>query len=294
MQLTTENLVYLKDCAVKAALQAGEIINAFKAQTIDVQTKPGGDTLASQVVTQVDLQSEKLIVAALQASCEQFDLGLLTEERGDDGSRLVKDNFWCVDPIDGTLSFIEDLPGYAVSIGLVSKAGEALVGVVYDPVSNTLYSAVHGQGVWRNGQPWKTAKEAPLSEKSLTLVCERSLEARPFYPDLLDYFRSYASSIGASGLRTIHNGGAVMNGCWVLENAPACYFKLPKPQQGGGSLWDFAATTCLFNEAGAIATDFNGQSINLNQAETTFMNNKGVIFSTDKHLAEAIQQLNFE
>ena len=294
MQLTTENLAYLKDCAVKAALQAGEIISASKDLTFDVKTKPGGDSLASQVVTEVDLQSEKLIVAALQTTCEQFDLGLLTEERGDDGSRLVKDNFWCIDPIDGTLSFIEGVPGYAVSIGLVSKAGEALVGVVYDPVSSVLYSAVHGQGAWRNGQPWKMANDEFLSEKTLTLVCDRSLEARPFYPDLLKWFESYSSRIGASGLRILHNGGAVINGCWVLENVPACYFKLPKTQQGGGSLWDFAAITCLFNEVGAIATDFNGQPLNLNLAETTFMNNKGVIFSTNKHLAEAIQQIIFE
>jgi len=86
----------------------------------------------------------------------------------------------------------------------------------------------------------------------------------------------------------------VMNGCWVLENHPACYFKFPKPQQGGGSLWDFAATTCLFKELGAIATDFDGLPLNLNNAETTFMNQRGVLFTTVQTLVAEIQGMDLK
>ena len=60
--------------------------------------------------------------------------------------------------LDGTLAYIESRPGYAVSIGLVARDGTPLIGVVYDPVSDVLYSALQGQGVKRQGQPW-----APLS-----------------------------------------------------------------------------------------------------------------------------------
>jgi 3'-phosphoadenosine 5'-phosphosulfate (PAPS) 3'-phosphatase len=82
-----------------------------------------------------------------------------------------------------------------------------------------------------------------------------------------------------------------MNAIEVLENPPACYFKFPKPQQGGGSLWDFAATAAIFNECGASARDFDGQSLELNRAESTFMNHRGVLFATDAALAEEIQGL---
>ena len=54
---------------------------------------------------------------------QKYDFGILTEETPDNGSRLVKDYFWCVDPLDGTLPFTEGTPGYSVSIALVSKSG---------------------------------------------------------------------------------------------------------------------------------------------------------------------------
>ena len=289
MTLSADNLLYLSRCAITAARQAGELISGYVDRDVDVQVKEGGgDNLASQVVTEVDLRSEAVIVEALQPTCEEYDLGLLTEERGDDGSRLQKNYFWCVDPIDGTLPFIEGVPGYAVSIGLVSQAGEALIGVVYDPLSKTLYSAIKGQGALRNGEAWALPSNTSLTGKPLTLVCDRSLQELPVYPRLLEQFETIAKRMGAAGLRRLHKGGAVMNGCWVLENPPACYYKIPKPQQGGGSLWDFAAIACLFHEMGAMATDFHGQPLDLNRADSTFMNHRGVIFTTDQALLSEI------
>lgn len=294
MKLTPENLAYLRDCAIDAAQQAGQIIAAYDNKAIEVLSKAGGDTLASQVVTEVDLLCEKKIFNVLKSTFDEFDLGLLTEEQSDDGSRFENDYFWCIDPIDGTLSFIEGIPGYAVSIGLVSKTGESLLGVVYDPVVATTYSAVRGQGVFRNGDSWILPNSNSIVDNALTLVCDRSLVEKPFYGDLLRHFEHIAVSMGATGLQVLEKGGAVMNGCWVLENAPACYFKLPKLQQGGGSLWDFAAISCLFNEISANATDFHGNQLNLNNDQTTFMNQSGVIFSTDPLLHQAVQQLMFE
>jgi myo-inositol-1(or 4)-monophosphatase len=291
MHLSSDDLQYLSECAITAAKEAGDLIAEYADKSVEVQIKEGSENLASQVVTEVDLRSESIIVEALQQTCKQYDLGLLAEERGDDGSRLEKDYFWCVDPIDGTLSFIEGVPGYAVSIALVSQAGEPLIGVVYDPLTKTLYSAVKGQGAMRNGEPWTLPPSSSLAGKPLSLVCDRALVEQPYYPRLLEHFESIAEKMGASGLRTLHKGGAVMNGCWVLENPPGCYFKFPKPQKGGGNLWDFAAITCLFNELGAIATDFHGQPLELNRAESTFMNQRGVLFTTDQALVAEIEGL---
>ena len=294
MKLTSDNLAYLSLCAVTAAKQAGELIAGYADKNVEVLTKEGGDTLASQVVTEVDLRSEALIVEVLQPASEQFDLGLLSEERGDDGSRLVKDYFWCIDPIDGTLSFIEGVTGYAVSIALVSKTGVPQIGVVFDPLSKMLYSAVKGRGALRNGEPWMLSPSSSLFGKPLTLVVDRGLEAQPFYPNLLEQLEFIAQKISATGLKILQKGGAVMNGCWVLENPPGCYFKFPKPQDGGGSLWDFAAITCLFHELGAVATDFHGQPLELNNAETTFMNKRGVLFSTNQSLVADIRELDLK
>lgn len=76
----------------------------------------------------------------------------MTEESPDNRERLKKDFFWCIDPLDGTLPFIESTSGYAVSIALVAHDGTPYIGVIYDPVEQVLYHAVKGCGVLRNGK----------------------------------------------------------------------------------------------------------------------------------------------
>ena len=289
MKLSADDLAYLSECAIAAAKQAGQLIGSYASRTVSVQHKSGGDSHASQVVTEVDLLSEEMIVKVLRPSCARYDLALLTEESEDDKARLQKDYFWCVDPIDGTLSFIESTPGYAVSIALVSKAGIALIGVVYDPVTHTLYSAVSGQGAFRNGEPWNLA--TTMADRPLAFVCDRGFVQRPDYPQINDALTSLARKHGFTGLTLIESNGAVMNACRVLENPPAIYCKCPKPQQGGGSLWDFAATAAIFHEMGAVACDVYGQPLDLNRADSTFMNHRGVLFTTQQSLAIDMQAL---
>jgi 3'-phosphoadenosine 5'-phosphosulfate (PAPS) 3'-phosphatase len=69
-----------------------------------------------------------------------------------------------------------------------------------------------------------------------------------------------------------------LNGIHVLENGPACMLKLPKKESGGGSIWDFAATACIFQELGLPATNFEGGRLDLNRKDGTFMNHQGVFY----------------
>jgi len=322
LKLKPDDLDYLSQCAIAAARQAGQLIASYASKTVAVEHKRGGGNLASQVVTEVDLLSEAAIVKALMPGCKQYDLALLTEERADDKTRLQKDYFWCIDPLDGTLNFINSTivdstfvgstlvnttmlestntnitAGYTVSIALVSQDGTPLIGVVYDPVTHTLYTAVKGQGAFRNGKPWSVASPASMREKTLTkmqerpltLAIDRSLLQQPYYPHLYQALVSLANQRGYAGLQTLQPGGAVMNACQVLENPPACYVKCPKPGEGGGSLWDFAATALIFHELGAVASDAYGQALDLNRADSTFMNHRGTIFATDQALATDLQ-----
>lgn len=289
MILNSDDLSDLCQCAVSAATQAGLMIAEHADKTVEVQRKQGGDGVASQVLTEVDLRSEAIIVDVIKPTCGRYDLALLTEESADDKTRLQKDYFWCIDPMDGTLSFIESTPGYAVSIALVSQSGQPVIGVIYDPVTHTLYSAVSGQGVKRNGKPW--LRKPPHVQGSLTLVCDRGFMGKSYFHQLLEALRSMAIKHGYSGLRILERNGAVLNACYVLENPPAIYFKCPKPEQGGGSLWDFAATAALFSELGYVASDFYGQALELNRAESTFMNHRGVMFGLDQALLTQVQDL---
>lgn len=290
MQLIYDDLTYLSECAMAAATEAGTLIASYANKAVAVQHKQGGDSPASQVVTEVDLLSEKTILKALQPTCEQYDLALLTEESADDKTRLTKGYFWCVDPMDGTLSFVESVPGYSVSIALVSNAGTPVIGVVYDPVTHSLYSAVQGQGAQCNGEPW-TLTTHVVNDRPLMHVCDRGMLQQAYYPKLSEAMQSLASKHGFAGLETLESNGAVLNACRVLETPPGCYFKFPKAQQGGGSLWDFAATAAIYSELGAVASDFYGQPLDLNRTDSTFMNHRGVIFATDSSLAKDIQGL---
>jgi 3'-phosphoadenosine 5'-phosphosulfate (PAPS) 3'-phosphatase len=147
MFLSTQDLDALRQTAEAAAREAGVFIQASAVGGFEVQHKNGGSNIASQVVTEVDLRADALITAALKSSCARYDLALLTEETTDDKARLEKHAFWSVAPLDGTLAFIEARPGYAVSIGLVARDGTPLVGVVYDPVTDILYSAAAACGI---------------------------------------------------------------------------------------------------------------------------------------------------
>jgi len=291
MKLSQHDLSILSQCAISAALQAGQIIQQYTATKPKVKIKQGGSTLASQVVTEVDHLSQAVILQNLQPSCTQFDLALLTEESPDDQQRLHKDFFWCIDPLDGTLPFIECTDGYAVSIALVSRQGVPYIGVVYDPIKQTLYHAIKGLGVFRNNTPWKIANTKKNQPQPLTFITDRSFKKHALYPQVLTQLNQLAIELGYYNLNIIQHGGATMNACWALEQSPACYFKFPKAENGGGSLWDFAATACLFNEAKAQVSDIYRQPLDLNRPDSTFMNHRGILFCTDKPLAQQISIL---
>lgn len=274
MTLTDADLKLLCDAAVDAAQAAGRYVSATRPQSVD--RKHGGGSLAAQVVTEVDRHSQKLILERLAPTIEQSDLGLLTEESPDDGSRLVKDYFWCIDPIDGTLSFIEGQPGYAVSIALVSREGVPIIGVVYDPVEHVIYQAIRGGGALRNGEPWKVAQD--LQATAPTIFTDRSEATRA----------SFAPAARALNATLGMQGGAVMNAIRCLEQPPACYFKFAKPEKGGGCIWDFAATACIYSEAGGWVSDAKGAPLSFHRADATYLNHCGVLYASHEGVARRV------
>ena len=277
----------LTKLAVKAALDAGELIQSYRDREVEVMHKEDKDSLAAQVVTEVDKKAQDAILRVLLPTCQTFDIALLTEESEDDHSRFEKDCFWCIDPMDGTLPFVEGKEGYAVSISLVSQGGEPLIGVVYDPALEVLYQATKGQGALRNGKTWVINQ----SSKVLTFTYDRSLQNHPKFEEVLQQLESYAQSRGLEGLEASQYAGAVINVCYVLEQAPGCYFKFPQTKEGGCSIWDYAATACLFKEAGAVVSDVFGDPLDLNRSDSTYMNHRGAIYATDSEQARRIQEI---
>ena len=287
MRLHSVDLENLSQLAKRAAKEAGRYIQSRVKDELKIESKLGGSSLASQVVTAVDLESQKIILEILAPSLTQYDLALLTEESEDDQSRFEKEYFWCIDPLDGTLPFTEAIPGYAVSIALVSRSGESLIGVIYDPVKEELYHAVKAQGAFCNDLALEPKSEA----KYLTLVNDRSFKNHLDYEAILKSLEGLAIEQGYEEVKTILFGGAAMNAIWVLQNTPAFYFKFPKLEDGGGSLWDYAASACLFKELGGHVSDIFGEDLDLNRVDSSFMNHRGICYVSDERLVKKLQVL---
>lgn len=283
-------LQQLCDAAIRAATAAGEFIQSVDRTKIDRQYKDAGSTAASQLVTDVDLASETIIRKCLDESCTALDIAFVGEESSQGSpeevsERHTKSHFWCVDPLDGTLPFVAGNPGYAVSIALVRKTGEPLLGVVYDPSNKNLIHGIKGQGVYNKGVPFNTGSE--LSNK-LMVFADASFQEQSNYDNVREVLNASAQRVGLKGVELIYGSGAVKNACQVLEYPAACYVKLPKSEPGGGSIWDFAATACIVREAGAWASDIHGQALNLNRSGSTFMNREGVLFASTEQIARLL------
>jgi len=287
MSLNQVQLNELLEVAKTAALKAGDIINSYQGKGVEVQSKVGGENLASQVVTEVDLKAEKAILEVLNPTLKAYNLGLLTEETTDDNSRFHHEHFWCIDPIDGTLSFSRNEDGYSTSIALVSQEGAPLLGVVNNPRSKTLYYALKGLGAFKNGSSLKV--NAP--GKSLTLLFDQSYLKYPHYKKQIEELEKKLKSHGYQCLIHHHLGGAVMNGITTIEMAPALYFKFPKKADGGGSIWDFAASSIIQAEAGGFNSDYYLNKLDLNRTDSTFMNHQGIIYVSFDSLLDLIPKI---
>lgn len=264
----------LSRTAIKAALAAGQVIQKAMQEEVAVDQKQGGESYASQVVTAVDRACETVILSHLLPTLDPYDLALLSEETEDDGSRFEKDYFWCIDPMDGTLPFIRRQPGFSVSIALIAKDGTPYLGVVLDPGTNSLYHAIRGKGAWKNHSPW-----APKNTNDyLTYVTDRKLEDTPRATEIHRFLQEQMKELGLSSVKEISGAGAVLNAIRVLEQGPACMLKFPKKETGGGSIWDYAATACIYQELGRTATNFDGGRLDLNRKDSTFMNHEGVLY----------------
>ncbi len=285
-----QELSILTSLAVKAAKSAGQYQRSVDRGAIKSSLKETGHSLASQIVTQIDLQSESIIKETLSKSIHDYDLGWLGEESLINNSHdyLQKKAFWCVDPLDGTLPFVRGLEGYAVSIALVGQQGNAIIGVVYLPFYQTLMTAATGLGC-----QLYNARPLIINEPDkLLFLVDSSLLTASYFPNIVENLNDCADKMSLSDVEVISGAGAVANACSVLVNQNSVYLKPPKPETGGGSVWDFAATACLFDESSKYAKTYSGELLKFNNPDTTYMNHLGIIYSENKTIFDFIQNTN--
>ena len=226
--------------------KAGERARELAEKGFEVRTKKDRSP-----VTTADLEVNRILREMQEAHFP--DDGWLSEESPDDGARLEKARVWIVDPIDGTKAYVNKLPAYCISVGLI-EAGTPVLAAIFNPSTDELFTAVLGDGVRLNGRP--LAPAAPLREQSEIMVSPweyrggrwAELDGRIHCRPMLSI--AHALALVAAG-RT--------QATLTIE---------PENE------WDLAAGVLLVQESGGTIADGEGRPFVFNQAVPRF---RGVI-----------------
>ncbi|MBR2372957.1 MAG: inositol monophosphatase, partial [Lentisphaeria bacterium] len=183
----------------------------------------------------------RFIVSELKKGFPEY--GFIGEEYGARNA----DSEWCfcIDPIDGTTSYVHDYPLYCVSIGLLHN-GESYAGVVYVPRLDELYYAEKGKGAFLNGNPIHVSACNTLETAlgATGFACIRARRSR----NNLEYFNKIVPHL--QGVR--RSGTAAFDMCQVAAGRIDGYWEF------GLYLHDVAAGVIIAREAGAAVSDING------------------------------------
>jgi myo-inositol-1(or 4)-monophosphatase len=221
--------------AQEVAREAGAILLQFQAKGVTPEYKGAAD-----VVTAADRASEKHVVSRLRDS---FPSHSIVAEEGS-GVDNKSEYCWHIDPLDGTTNFAHGFPFWCVSIGL-EKAGEGLVGVVYDPNRDEMFMAERGSGAYLNNRRIRVSSVDKL---------ENGLFATGFPPanrrtnPNVFYFHQFSSL--SHGARRA--GSAALDLCAVAAGRLEGFWEF------GLQSWDVSAGATIVLEAGGHVTDMKG------------------------------------
>ncbi len=239
--------------AVGAARAAGKIILRYinRVDSISIQAKHRND-----FVSKVDRMCEQEIIRIIRRAHPNH--GILAEESG---HKRGDDFQWIIDPLDGTTNFLHGFPQFAVSIALKRK-DRLLLGVVYDPYKEELFTASQGNGAMLNNHKIRVSGLTALSGALLgTGIPYRADQ------DLDGYLRTLKALIqDTAGVRRA--GSAALDLAYVAAGRLDGFWEF------GLNPWDMAAGVALILEAGGLVSDFSGGSTHMESGNIVAANPK--------------------
>ena len=228
------------EVAIDLARAAGAaLLPTFGKQ--DVIAKKGDD---SNVVTEADLRSERLIVDGIRRRFPEHSI--IAEEAGCD--LRPSDYTWVVDPLDGTSNFAAGIPWFGVLIAVL-RGAQPVAGVLHLPASGDLYAAEVGAGAYRNGERIQVASE----------------------PALADVLWAYGMDGGESAVEANRNVAVLARLLRRVRNIRATNSLVDAAYTADGRiggflnqstrLWDIAAPMLIVQEAGGRYTGVDGKPL---------------------------------
>lgn len=222
--------------AIDIARNAGRTIRPyFRSDRLDIHSKLN----EADIVTAADKASEAIIVKSIKHLYPSHSI--LSEEMG--AENHDGEYRWIIDPLDGTTNFSAGIPIFAVSIG-IEHDGVPVVGVVYDPVLDELFTAVKGQGAFLNGSPIHVKNNDRLDRAVVSTGFPVDKNVNP--DNNLDNVSRVLPLV--RGMRRL--GSAAMDICYVAAGFTDAYWEMNLHD------WDVAAALLILDEAGGESYRF--------------------------------------
>lgn len=202
------------------------------------------------LVTEMDRRSEQIIVETISGAFPDHAVVAEEETNIRNGSAYT----WIVDPLDGTTNYAHGYPNFAVSIGL-EHDGAIIIGVVYDPLRDELFTAVRGKGAFLNGKQIRVSAHDRLIRSLLATGFPYDRATHP--ENNLDYFA--ALLMASQEIR--RSGSASLDLCSVAAGRLDGYWELKLHP------WDVAGGSLIVREAGGMVSDFTGSGFSIHDKE---------------------------
>ena len=222
----------------KACMKASRVLirDFGEIENLQVSTKGPGD-----FVTSSDRKIEKILIDELQKA--HPDYGIITEETGVINKSNIK-NRWIIDPIDGTMNFMNGIPQFAISIGY-EEDGEIKCGVIFNPILNEMFCAEKGNGAFLNNSRIRVSKKNKIKDALLVTGGPKgeSKIKKEIYSEYINVSNNVSNirKFGSAALDIAYVACGRFDGYWQREI----------------NYWDIAAGIVILKEAGGFVEFFD-------------------------------------
>tara|TARA_B100001248_G_scaffold257676_1_gene240606 strand:+ start:175 stop:966 length:792 start_codon:yes stop_codon:yes gene_type:complete len=227
----------------KACMKASKsLIRDFgEIENLQVSAKGPGD-----FVTSADKRTEKILIDELQKA--HPDYGIVTEETGIINRSNIN-NRWIIDPIDGTMNFLNGIPQFAISIGY-EENGEIKCGVIFNPIMNEMFCAEKGNGAFMNNSRMRVSNKKKIKDALLVTGGPKGTSKikDKIFSEYIKISKNVSNvrKFGSAALDMAYVASGRFDGYWQREL----------------NYWDIAAGVIILKEAGGLVEFFEEDKSN--------------------------------